>query len=374
MRPCSSSSLLGLSLACLLCGLLTGCQLSSTSAPTPDAGAAIKGKVMGGQQVIVGAQVYVFAANTTGYGGAGIAASSNNASISLLTSGTGRTLDASGGPTNGDYYVTTDSTGSFSITGDYSCTSNQQVYLYSLGGNPGSGANSAAGLLEVLGNCRSGGSFATQTPYVVINEVTTVAAAYAFAGFATDATHVSSSGTTLALTGITNAFANALSLASIVSGNAYATTPAGNGVVPQSEINTLADILAACINSAGPGSTGCTTLMTNALSGGTTGIQPSDTATAAINIAHNPGANISGLASVYALVQADPPFQPTLSEQPNDLTVGLNFTGGGLNTTYGIAIDGAGRAWVRTSAATASPGWPLRDSFFRGPAGIRRGI
>ena len=137
----------------LLCGLLSGCSLSVTSAPTANAGVAISGKVMGGQQVIAGAHIYLFAADTTGYGGQGIAASSSNASVSLLTSsGPGTTLDTSGGPTNGDYYVTSDTNGLFSITGDYSCTSGQQVYLYALGGNPGSGANSAAGLLEVLGN------------------------------------------------------------------------------------------------------------------------------------------------------------------------------------------------------------------------------
>ncbi len=49
-------------------------------------------------------------------------------------------------------------------------------------------------------------------PYMVVNEVSTVAAAYAMAGFATDATHVGSSGTALALTGIANAFANAANL------------------------------------------------------------------------------------------------------------------------------------------------------------------
>src|ERR1019366_8205154 len=142
---------LSLLLTGLVCGLLSGCDLSSTAVPTAEAGVAFNGKVMGGQQVIVGAHVYLLAANTTGYGGPGIAASSGNASVSLLTSsGPGTTQDTSGGPTNGDYYVTTDSNGLFSITGDYSCTSGQQVYMYALGGNPGAGTNSAAGLLEAL--------------------------------------------------------------------------------------------------------------------------------------------------------------------------------------------------------------------------------
>ena len=156
--------------------LLSGCSLSVTSAPTPDAGVAFRGVVRGGQQVITGAHVYLFAANAgvftpnaNGYG---------NASISLLTNVPGQTtLDSGGGPTNGDYYVTTDANGSFGITGDYTCTATQQVYLYVLGGNPGAGTNLALGLLEVLGSCPTGvggGSFATQTPYVVVNEATTV--------------------------------------------------------------------------------------------------------------------------------------------------------------------------------------------------------
>ena len=207
MHP-SFSSTCSLSVACLVCVLVSGCSISTTSAPTADAGLAIQGKVFGGQQPIVGAQVYLFAANAgvftpnaNGYG---------NASVSLLTSGTGRTLDNSGGPTNGDYYVTTLTGGAFSITGDYTCTANTQVYLYALSGNPGSGGfadNPSSGLLAALGNCPSGGTFSSSL-YVVVNEVSTAGTAYAIAGFATDATHVSSSGTALAKTGIGNAFAD----------------------------------------------------------------------------------------------------------------------------------------------------------------------
>ena len=77
--------------------------------------------------------------------------------------------------------------------------------------------------------------------------------------------------------------------------------------------NTLANILAACVNT--PGTTSaCSTLFTNALPGGTTGTQPTDTATAAIDIAHNPAANITAL---YGLATANPPFSPALSAQPN---------------------------------------------------------
>ena len=178
----------------------------------------------------------------------------------------------------------------------------------------------------------------------MINEVSTVAAAYAMAGFATDATHVSNSGTALAQTGIANAFANAANLETLSTGVALSTTPAGNGTVPQTEINTLGNILASCVNTNGEGSTACTTLFTNALAGGTTGTLP-----AAINIAHNPATNV---ASLYALAGGTPPFASALTAVPNDWTVALNFTGG-FNNPTGIAIDSSGDAWV-VSTATVS--------------------
>jgi hypothetical protein len=183
-----------------------------------------------------------------------------------------------------------------------------------------------------------------------MNEVSTIATAYAFAGFATDATDVSSSGTPLATTGIANAFANVTNLETLGTGVALATTPGGSSTVPQAEINTLADILASCVNSSGPGSTACTTLLGNAKSGGTTGTAPTDTATAAINMAHNPGVNIAAL---YALSTGTPPFIG-LSSAPNDFTIALNLSAGGIATPSSIAIDGSGNAWIANNISTGS--------------------
>src|ERR1035441_6656428 len=135
-----------------------------------------------------------------------MAASSNNKSLSLLTSSVlTNNPSNSGQDGNGNYYVTTDANGNFTITGDYSCAAGQQVYLYALGGTQGGIANAAAGLLAALGNCpgtagTTNDSFSSGL-YVVVNEASTIAAAYAFAGFATDATHVSSLGTALAQIG-----------------------------------------------------------------------------------------------------------------------------------------------------------------------------
>jgi len=331
--------------------VLAGCALNSTDAPTPDAGLEIQGAVHGGQQPIVGSHIYLLAANTTGYG---------NKSVSLMISAPGiTTLDTSGGPTNGFYYVSSGAAGGFSISSDYTCTPNTQVYIYALGGNPGAGTNNSAGLLAVLGNCPSAGNFLTATPYVVVNEVSTVAAAFALAGFATDATHVSSSGTALAKIGIQNAFANAANLASLSLGSALATTPGGTGIAPQATVYTLANTLASCVNTngsiTGPANpTNCYTLFNNATSTGlSSGTQPTNTATAAINIAHNPGANVTAL---FNLSSATPPFGGTLSVQPNDFTLGIQYIAGGLNAPTNIAIDGSGNAWITNSGANSVNG------------------
>jgi hypothetical protein len=73
---------------------------------------------------------------------------------------------------------------------------------------------------------------------------------------------------------------------------------------------------------------------------------------AAINIAHNPAANIAGL---YALAMSTPPFAPALSAAPNDWTVAISLTGGGIFSSSGIAIDGAGNAWVANPKYVSGP-------------------
>lgn len=356
MRAWAGAAVSGLAVLAGLAGCSSGAPEQAggggTSPATGQAGATLTGTVRGGQQAIMGAHVYLLAANTTGYGGAGLAASTNDASLSLLKSAANTALDTSGGATNGDYYVTTDANGSWTITGDYTCTQGQQVYLYSLGGNTGAGVNTASGLMAALGACPAAGNFLSATPFVLINEVSTVATAYAIAGFATDATHVSSSGTALAATGIANAFATVANLETLSIGTTPTTTPAGNGTLPQAEINTLANILAACINSNGAvtgpaNATPCYTLFTNALASGTTGAQPTDTATAAINIAHNPGSNVAAL---YGLTSGTPPFAPALTGAPKDWTLMVVFTGPGLNNldeiAYAVAIDASDNVWV----------------------------
>jgi len=327
----------------LLLFFVTGCSVapvatkvsgtgSQPNPPTPNR-VVVKGEVHGGQQPIIGASVYLFAVSTTG---------AKQGSTSLLLN----TADTHAGTWG--YYVPTNSTGGFSIAaGDYACSQGQQVYLYSLGGNAGFGINSASGLMAVVGLCGPGNSFPNLPPTVEMNEVTTVAAAYALAGFATDAAHISGANTATATTGMANAALGASNLASPGSGQALTTTPAGNGSVPQSEIDTLANILSSCINSDGPSSGACSTLLSNATSNGmSSGTQPTDTASAAINIAHNPGANVGNL---YPLSTPTAPFQPSLDTAPNDWTIAVTYSGGGLAGPTNVAIDSSGDVWVVNS-------------------------
>jgi hypothetical protein len=335
-------------------GYLMGCGSGSTLSgggtstpppPPPPTGVTVQGKVLGPQPV-VGAHVYLMAVAVSGVGSAGY----GQASTSLLNSGTGDS------DTIGDY-VATDSNGAFSLD-QYSCPStNTQVYLYAAGGNPGTGTNSAASFMAALGSCGSLSSSTTTS----VNEVSTIAAAYALAGFAKDTLHISipqyvtgTKADTLAQTDLQNAFATVNNLVNSSTGAALTVTPGGNGTPETSQVITLANILAACVNSNGttanPGN--CSTLFSNAGStGGTTGAIPTDTATAAINIAHYPGVSSTVIGSLYGLQAAgDAPFAGGDSTTPNDFTIAISYTGGGMSGFTGVAIDASGNAWVANTA------------------------
>ena len=333
---CLASSLLA---ATLLCGCgsfqekpLTLVGTTSTTSPTTPSttpGSAIVGNVHGGQEPVVGAHIYLFAANPAGYGAP---------SISMLSPGQpGVAFDAIGN------YVLTDNGGYFQITGDYSCTTGQQVYILAIGGNPGLPAgqvNPALALMSALGACPEGQTnFATAVPFIFINEVSTVAAVYSLSGFMTDATHVSSTNTPGSLQGIANAFLTFNNLVNVATGGALTQNAQGDGVVPQSEINSLANLLVNCVNS--DGTAACAPLFSNAHS--SSGATPTDTISAMLNIAHNPGANVAAL---FTASQTNIAFQPTLSAAPNDWSIAITYSAPNMAGPYFPAIDSVGNIWV----------------------------
>jgi streptogramin lyase len=284
--------------------------------------------VHGGQQPIVGATIQLYAVGTSG---------SKSASTALIGS-----------------TVTTGSNGSFSLPA-YSCGTSTDVYLVATGGDSGSGANGAISLMAALGSCTS----SLTLPYVQVNELTTVASVYALAPFMADYAHVGAANTTSAQTGISNAFATVNNLVSVTSGSAPgAALPAG-ATVPTAELNTLADILAACVNTSGSTSSGCSSLLT--ATGAT------ETIGAALGIANHPGTAVSTL---YPLATPASPFQPTLSAAPNDFTVAIKFSGNGLATPYGVALDANGRVWVANESGNSV----TRLSNAGAPAGNYTGV
>jgi hypothetical protein len=295
--------------------LLTGCGLGTLPSVTPGSTGGgslhVSGSVHGGQNPVSASSVQLWSVGSSGYGAG---------ATSMLTNP-----------------VTSDAAGNFSITGDYSCTGNPLVYITATGGNSGTGSNSQLVLVAALGSC----STLSASSYIIINEVTTVATAYALSSFANVSTGViGSSG--LNTQGIINGFATAANLANFSTGAARATTPSGTGLIPTSEINTLADILAPCVNSvssAASPSSACSSLFSTSNASGGASV---NTFTAILAIANHPGNNVAAL---YALVNASAPFQPQLTSAPNDWTVAISFAAGGTSPRA-VAIDFLGNVWL----------------------------
>jgi hypothetical protein len=367
LRLLISSPLLPVAAMSVGLAALTGCGMSTDQLAGPGQvqGAAITGVVHGGQQAVSGAQVYLFAASSAGYG---------QPAVNLLKTGA---INVISGGTYGNY-VLTGPTGGFNVSEDYTCTAGSQIYMLSLGGNPGLAAgtnNSAIALLAALGSCPSGGF--GQSFHLVINEVTTVAAVYALSGYMTGAGGLSYPAETsnLALTGLTNAMLNAQQLASFA-GTALAVTPGGNGQVPMAKINTLADIIASCVNTNGAltqtvGNSTTNTSCGNLFQYTTVGASvPSDTVSALLNIVHNPAVNVGNL---FALVPpTSPPFQPTLgSTQPSDWTLsiayGSNLQGVSATASAGVpAVDALGQVWFPTQVTLVQAGTTAYASVLQG--------
>jgi streptogramin lyase len=295
------------SLAALL--LVAGCggNGSSRSIPFNPASAGLKGRVFGGQQPIQGAEVRLFAAGSSGYG----------TGANLLLPAT-----------------TTDVNGNFSFSGSYTCPSGQTpAYLLATGGDPGIGVNNPAlAMIAGVGSCGSLGS----APLLVINEVTTAAFVWALTPFVGAGGQVGASpANTL---GLLDGFASLSTLVNSSNGNAPGSSVPG-AVIPTLKINTLANIIAACVNSTGTGV--CDTLFADSTPA--SGPPPQNTLEAALNIVRNPSNEV---AKLFAIAGPISPFQPMLPMAPSDWTLALTYSGGGLDTPSSVSIDAVGNIWV----------------------------
>jgi hypothetical protein len=314
-----------LALAATGCGIAGSGSGDAASAPVVSA-AGPSGVVHGGQQPINGATIQLWAVDTTGAG-----------AVSKLTS-----------------TVTTNSVGFFTITGDYTCPSpTTQMYITATGGNPGLTAgtnNGALALMTALGSC----STLASTPFININEITTVASVWALqqfmgANFGTAFSEdIGVGALAQTVTGMQNAFLTVPNMVNIATGQTISSV--SNATIEQSKINTIANILASCVNS--DGTTACQTLFADVTPTGST--FPADTIQAALYMAQNPTNNV---ANIYGLqTAAGVVFTPNLSSAPNDWTLAIVYSGTGLNIPYLTAADASGNIWITNAAGSSGNG------------------
>src|SRR5271167_4872745 len=236
----------------------------------------------------------------------------------------------------------TNDKGQFDLRSTTARDLDSSLYLVASGGVPqgqkNTAANPALALLAVLGN---------KPPAIVtINESTTVASVWTNAQFL--------NGTTLRgnALGLRIAAGNVRNLVNLETG--------GLGPVIQDPLNssqtatlatfnTLANLLTGCI--ARVHGDACNKLFAAATPPG--GVAPTDTLTAAQNIARNPSHQAQQLFALLDEFYPVPagkrwrpvPFIPYLAFAPSAWTLSLVYAGAGMNSTGGIAFDREGNMW-----------------------------
>jgi len=305
-----------LAAAPLLAILVAGCGVSPPSQP----GSVLHGQVRGGQQPVANAAISLYAAGSSGNG---------VGATNLLAPN----------------IVATDASGNFNVTSDYLCPSaTTQVYLVARGGNPGLAPagnapvdNAALILMAALGDCGT----LSSTTNITVNEATTAASAWALAQFLGPGALAGSTASNAS--GLRNAFAAARNLADPSTGLVPGSALPPGAVTEAAKLNTLANILAACVNSDGVAA--CAPLFA---ASSTSQGAPANTLDAALNIVRNPAANI---VAIYNAAAAQGPFQPALAAAPHDWSISITYGGctsgcGALNVPSSLAIDSGGNILV----------------------------
>jgi hypothetical protein len=329
------------------------------------AGPALNGVALAGAQPIVGASVSLYAAGTSGYG---------SAASQIATATTGKS-------------------GSFTVPAGYTCpSSSSEMYLVAIGGAVGANvANPSLVLMAALGSCGTLGSGP-----VFVNEATTIASAFATAPFAANnalsgnSSYLYLGASSGNLTGLANAFAAVNNLVDVSTGQLRYFTPAGNAEPPYVEINTLADALNACAATSGGiegDGSACGTLFsaTDVLPQHTlyNSVAPVNTLQAAFNIAQHPVTNYGYVLDpspqrLLGLATTASPYQPILTQQPNDWSISLNYSGGGggLSSTSSVgslAIDASGDLWITDTAANTVIEWNVTGAAISPESGFSSG-
>jgi streptogramin lyase len=294
------------------------------AAPTTFAGQSFQVTVQAGSKAIAGSSVQVYAAGTSGAG---------STPAALLPA------------------MTSNASGVVTVAAGYICpAATSQVYVVSRGGTVAgaSAANANIGLLTALGPCNG---IAAGSKFVV-DEATTVVGVDALAQFY--AVGGSIGATASNSIGIANAFATAATLADPMVGTSPGSTLPGNAVSPAARVNSLANLLNACaVSAAACGSLYSATALGTTLA--------TNTLDAAFFLARNPAHNVAAL---YTQSQASSAYGPALTAAPTDWTMFVNYSGGGIDSPSGIAVDSQGSVWVSSYFSVASKFTPIGGVVF----------
>jgi hypothetical protein len=343
-RSLSARARVGLFVVVSVAGslLMAGCGMGTSPLSTGAASAAsFGGKINGGPNPIIGAKIRAYVTGDS-YGTGTFVQEANPVS-------------GTGGDTGFD--------GTFNFAGGYSCPAGRFLYIVSNGGfTGGSQSNARAVLVAAVGRCDdlfSGGTFTGG--FIYVNEASTVAAAYALNGFASISTDglgtvgigapVSNNAATgcvagtagcasTAAAGLRHAFQNANNLVSVFSPSGNSVL-AGGGRVPLQLINSIANVVVACVNSDGS-SAACVTLLNATGANTSTGT----TFQALLNLAANPNLHGTGVTPTQFFAAATPQtsfYQPHLTAAPADYSIAITypkFTGAGA--TNGITFPNSG--------------------------------
>jgi streptogramin lyase len=209
------------------------------------------------------------------------------------------------------------------------------LYLVATGGSRAAGA--AVQLLSVAGSARR------PLRSVKVNELTTVASAFALAQFTHGAVVRGRS------PGLENAAATASNLMNPATGgvsSVLATPPNGGDTDSLATLRTLADIVGGCTQ--GSPRT-CRRLFVAATLPGAA--LPANTLQAVLDVAHNP---THSSARLFALRKTHS-YDPQLSAAPTAWVLSLKYTVGGFNGPGRMAFDSHGNVWVTNNFEPPAP-------------------
>jgi hypothetical protein len=296
--------------------LMSAMLLGLSIPPAARAGTSLSATVVGAGNPIVGSTVTVYAAGPS----------------AATVVGSGQT----------------DSSGTVSITMP-NPGGNAVFYAIAAGGDADHGSNSAIALMSVFGTASN------YTSPIVIDELTTVASVWSMRAFIHSDRSIFGPSP-----GLQNAALTVTNLADLAHGKSSSLLSSSS----PDKLNTLADLVAACVGSSGASSSDCAGLFSNATPVEQT--PPQDTMAAAVAIANNPVLN---LASLFAISSHSGVYAPSYTEPPYNWLVALNLPAGVLIPTV-VAIDSSGAIWVGGRepgvAKLLPPGVPAPGSPFTG--------